>query len=154
METFLDIAEELHIKGLTRDKTSSKSTSSATPAKRARTSAQGKVINIVPRPQDYEDSSESYKTSYFEDSTEYAAYDDDYSNSGPSQTYSKPNPPGGQDKVKYIIHDFCEIQCGNFMIFMPFRFYVKSKLADLRCLKICNFNSENLEINKLNFNFT
>ena len=108
METFLDIAEELHIKGLTRDKTSSKSTSSPTPAKRARTSAQGKVINIVPRPQDYEDSSESYKTSYFEDSTEYAAYDDDYSNPGPSQTYSKPNPPRGQDKVKYIIHDFCE----------------------------------------------
>ena len=103
METFLDIAEELHIKGLTRDKTSSKSTSSPTPAKRARTSAQGKVINIVPRPQDYEDSSESYKTSYFEDSTEYAAYDDDYSNPGPSQTYSKPNPPGGQDKVTFLL---------------------------------------------------
>ena len=136
METFLDIAEELHIKGLTRDKTSSKSTSSPTPAKRARTSAQGKVINIVPRPQDYEDSSESYKTSYFEDSTEYAAYDDDYSNPGPSQTYSKPNPPGGQDKVKYIIHDFCEIQCGNFVICLSLRFYVKSNLEHLVVAKL------------------
>ena len=97
----MDIAEEFHIKGLTRDETTLKSNSSPTPLKRARSNPTVEVINTVPQPQDYDESIESCKTSHFEDSTKYRAYDEDFSNSVLSQTYSKANyPRRGQHKVK------------------------------------------------------
>ena len=96
METFLDIADEFHIKGLARNKATLKSETSPSLAMSYSTD---KVFNIFPQPQDYDNASESYTTMHFEDNTDYVVYDDDYSNPSLSQTYSKPNPIRGLDKV-------------------------------------------------------
>ena len=106
METFLDVADEFHIKGLARSNAALKSETPQTPAKRAMSYPTDKVFNIFPQPQDHDNLSESYTTLHFEDNTDYVVYDDDFSNPSPSQTYSKPNPTRGLDKIKvsYLLH--------------------------------------------------
>ena len=99
METFLDIADEFHIKGLARNKAALKSETPQKSSKRVMSYSTDKVFNIFPQPQEYDNASESYTTLHFEDNTDYVVYDDDYSNPIPSQTCSKPNPIRGLDKV-------------------------------------------------------
>lgn len=103
METFLDLADEFHIKGLARDKTALKPDSSPTPDKGAMSHTADKVFNIFPHPQEHDNSSESYTTLHFEDNTDYVVYEDDYTNPSPSQTCNKPKPIRSLDEVKVSI---------------------------------------------------